>query len=234
MALPKLNNANYELTLPSTGNQLRYRPFLVKEQKALMIAQESEDDKLIENTFAQIISDCVLDEIDPYKLPMFDIEYIFLRIRGKSVGEKVQLKLLCPDDNKTYVDVEIDLEEVDVQMPVDHNNVVEITEDIKLIMKYPSLSDMTNFDTEGQVSSIFDMIKNCVHEVHEGENVYRKIDMSDNDLEEFIDSMSTDNFDNLNNFFETMPKLIHVIEVTNPVTKKKSEIPIEGLQSFFD
>ena len=100
MALPKLNNANYELTLPSTGKQLKYRPFLVKEQKALMIAQESEDDKLIENTFAQIISDCVLDEIDPYKLPMFDIEYIFLRIRGKSVGEKVQLKLLCPDDKK--------------------------------------------------------------------------------------------------------------------------------------
>ena len=119
-------------------------------------------------------------------------------------------------------------------MPVDHSNVVEITEDIKLIMKYPSLSDMTNFDMEGQVSSIFDMIKSCVHEVHEGENVYRKIDMSDNDLEDFIDSMSTDNFDNLNNFFETMPKLIHVIEVTNPVTKKKSEIPIEGLQSFFD
>ena len=234
MALPKLNNANYELTLPSTGKQLKYRPFLVKEQKALMIAQESEDNKLIEDTFAQIISNCVLDEIDPYKLPMFDIEYIFLRIRGKSVGEKVQLKLLCPDDNETYVDVEVDLEKVDVQMPVDHNNVVEITEDIKLIMKYPSLSDMTNFDTEGQVSSIFDMIKNCVHEVHEGENVYRKIDMSDNDLEDFIDSMSTDNFDNLNNFFETMPKLIHVIEVTNPVTKKKSEIPIEGLQSFFE
>ena len=128
MALPKLNNANYELTLPSTGKQLKYRPFLVKEQKALMIAQESEDDKLIENTFAQIISDCVLDEIDPYKLPMFDIEFIFLKIRGKSVGEKVQLKLLCPDDNKTYVDVEIDLEEVDVQMPVDHNNVVKLTE----------------------------------------------------------------------------------------------------------
>ena len=234
MALPKLNNANYELTLPSTGKQLRYRPFLVKEQKALMIAQESEDEKLMENTFAQIISDCILDEIDPYKLPMFDVEYIFLRIRGKSVGEKVQLKLLCPDDNETYVDVEVDLEKVDVQMPVDHNNVVEITEDIKLIMKYPSLSDMTNFDMEGQVSSIFDMIKSCVHEVHEGENVYRKIDMSDNDLEDFIDSMSTDNFDNLNNFFETMPKLIHVIEVTNPVTKKKSEIPIEGLQSFFD
>ena len=233
MALPKLNNANYELTLPSTGKQLKYRPFLVKEQKALMIAQESEDDKLIENTFAQIISDCVLDEIDPYKLPLFDIEFIFLRIRGKSVGEKVQLNLLCPDDNKTRVDVEINLEEVDVQMPVDHNNVVELTEDIKLVMKYPCLTDMTNFDEEGQVQSMFDMIKSCVHEVHDGETVHHRIDMSENDLENFIDSMSTDNFENLSNFFETMPKLIHVIEVTNPVTKKKNEIPIEGLSSFF-
>ena len=233
MALPKLNNANYELTLPSTGKQLRYRPFLVKEQKALMIAQESEDNKLIENTFAQIISDCVLDEIDPYKLPMFDIEFIFLKIRGKSVGEKVQLKLLCPDDKKTYVDVEIDLEEVDVQMPVDHNNIVNLTDDIKLIMKYPSLKDMTGFDPDGQIKSMFDMMKSCVHEIHDGETVHHKIDIQDNDLEEFINSMSTDNFQNLSGFFETMPKLIHVVEVTNPVTKKKNEIPIEGLQSFF-
>jgi hypothetical protein len=234
MALPKLNNANYELTLPSTGKQLRYRPFLVKEQKALMIAQESEDDKLIENTFAQIISDCVLDEIDPYKLPLFDIEFIFLRIRGKSVGEKVQLNLLCPDDNKTRVDVEINLEEVDVQMPVDHSNVVNLTDDIKIIMKYPSLKEMSSFDDGGQVQSMFDMMKGCIHEVHDGETVHHRIDMSENDLENFIDSMSTDNFENMSNFFETMPKLIHVIEVTNPVTKKKSEIPIEGLQSFFD
>ena len=234
MALPKLNNANYELTLPSTGKQLRYRPFLVKEQKALMIAQESEDNKLIENTFAQILTDCVLDEIDPYKLPMFDIEYIFLRIRGKSVGEKVQLNLLCPDDNETRVDVEINLEEVDVQMPVDHNNVVNLTDNIKLVMKYPCLTDMTNFNEEGQVQSMFDMIKSCVYEVHDGETVHHRIDMSENDLEDFIDSMSTDNFENLTNFFETMPKLIHVIEVTNPVTKKKNEIPIEGLASFFD
>jgi len=234
MALPKLNNANYELTLPSTGKQLRYRPFLVKEQKALMIAQESEDDKLIENTFAQIISDCVLDEIDPYKLPLFDIEFIFLRIRGKSVGEKVQLNLLCPDDNETRVDVEINLEEVDVQMPVDHSNVINLTEDIKIIMKYPSLKEMSSFDDGGQVQSMFDMMKGCIHEVHDGETTHHRIDMSENDLDNFIDSMSTDNFENLSNFFETMPKLIHVIEVTNPVTKKKSEIPIEGLSSFFD
>ena len=233
MALPKLNNANYELTLPSTGKQLRYRPFLVKEQKALMIAQESEDDKLIENTFAQIISDCVLDEIDPYKLPMFDVEYIFLRIRGKSVGEKVQLKLLCPDDKKTYVDVEIDLEEVDVQMPVDHNNIVNLTDDIKLIMKYPSLKDMTGFDPDGQIKSMFDMMKSCVHEIHDGETVHHRVDMSEKELDTFLDSMSAQNFETLAVFFETMPKLQHAIEVRNPKTKKKGEVLVEGLQSFF-
>ena len=234
MALPKLNSSTYELELPSTGEKLKYRPFLVKEQKTLMIAQESEDDKQIENAFAQIITDCVLDDVDPYIMPMFDIEYIFLKIRGKSVGEKVKLNLLCPDDEKTRVDVEIDLEEVDVQMPVDHNNIVNLTDDIKLIMKYPSLKDMTGFDPDGQIKSMFDMMKSCVHEIHDGETVHHKIDIQDNDLEEFIDSMSTENFQNLSGFFETMPKLMHVVEVTNPVTKKKSEIPIEGLQSFFD
>jgi hypothetical protein len=205
----------------------------VKEQKALMIAQESEDEKLIENTFAQIINDCVFDDVDPYTMPMFDIEYVFLRIRGKSVGEKVKLNLLCPDDEKTRVDVEIDLEEVDVQMSKDHTNVVDLTKDIKLIMKYPCLKDMAGLDNTGKVSSIFEMIKRCIHEVHDGDTVYNRVDMSEKELDEFIDSMSTENFDQVSNFFETMPKLQHTIEVKNPKTKKKNEILIEGLQSFF-
>ena len=233
MALPKLNILTYELELPSTGEKLKYRPFLVKEQKALMIAQESEDEKLMEHTFAQILNDCVLDDIDPYVMPMFDIEYIFLRIRGKSVGEKVKLNVLCPDDEKTRVDVEIDLEKVDVQMSEDHTNIVNLTKDIKLIMRYPCLRDMTGFDDKGEVSSIFDMIKRCVHEIHDGETVYNKVDISEKELDEFIDSMSTENFENLSAFFETMPKLFHEVEVKNPKTKKKTKIPIEGLQSFF-
>ena len=179
MALPKLNSSTYELELPSTGEKLKYRPFLVKEQKTLMIAQESEDDKQIENAFAQIITDCVLDDVDPYIMPMFDIEYIFLKIRGKSVGEKVKLNLLCPDDEKTRVDVEIDLEEVDVQMSKDHTNVVDLTEDVKMIMRYPCLKDMSGFDDTGEVSSMFDMIKRCVYEIHDGENIYNKVDISD-------------------------------------------------------
>ena len=233
MALPKLNTLTYELELPSSGEKLRYRPFLVKEQKALMIAQESEDNKLIENTFAQIINDCVFDDVDPYTMPMFDIEYVFLRIRGKSVGEKVKLNVLCPDDEKTRVDVEINLEEVDVQMSEEHTNVVDITKDIKLIMRYPCLKDMSGFDDTGEVSSMFDMIKRCIHEVHDGETVHNKVDISEKELDEFIDSMSTDNFEKVSNFFSTMPKLYHEIEVKNPKTKKKNKIPIEGLQSFF-
>ena len=233
MALPKLNNATYELTLPSTGEQVKYRPFLVKEQKALMIAQESEDDKQIENTLAQILNDCVLEDIDPYKMPVFDVEYLFLRIRGKSVGEKVTVRLLCPDDEKTRVDVDINLEEVDVQMSNDHTNVIRLTKDISLVMRYPRFEDMSGFDNESQTNSLFDMIKRCVHEIHDGDTIHHRVDMSEKELETFIESMSTQNLEEVSVFFDTMPKLIHIVKAKNPKTKKKVEIPIEGLQSFF-
>jgi len=233
MALPKLSNVTYELNLPSTGEKLKFRPFLVKEQKALMIAQESEDDKQIENAFAQIINDCSFGELDAYTMPMFDVEYVFLQMRGKSVGEKVKLNLLCPDDEKTRVDVEVDLKDVNVQMSEEHTNIIQLTDNISIIMKYPTLSDMSGFDDKGQIQSIFEMIKRCVNEVHNGEDVHNKVDISEKELDEFIDSMSTENFEKVSAFFETMPKLQHVIEVKNPKTKKKNEILIEGLQSFF-
>ena len=233
MALPKLNTVTYDLTLPSTGQKLEYRPFLVKEQKALMIAQESGDDKQIEKAFAQIINDCVIDEVNPYELPMFDVEYIFLRVRGKSVGEKVKLNVVCPDDKKTRVDVEVNLEEVDVQMEKDHTSTIELSNDVSMVMRYPCLKDMIGFDDCGKITNIFSMIKRCIHEVRQGEKVFNKVDMSEKELDEFVDSMSSDNFDAVTNFFNTMPKLIHVVEVTNPKTKKKNEVPIEGLQSFF-
>ena len=233
MALPQLKTLTYELNLPSTGKAVKYRPFLVKEQKNLMIAQESDDAKIIENAFADIINDCTFGEIDPYKMPLFDIEYVFLRLRGKSVGEKIKLNVLCPDDEKTRVDVEINLEEVAIQMHGDHTNVVEVTDSISVIMKYPSLSDMDGFDASGRVESLFDMLKRCVHEIHDGDDVYARVDMSEKELNEFIESMSTEQFENLSTFFETMPKLQHAIEVTNPKTKKKGEVLIEGLQNFF-
>ena len=233
MALPKLDIVQYELELPSTGETLKYRPFLVKEQKALMIAQESEDDKQIEMAFAKIINDCVLDKIDPYKMPMFDIEYVFLKIRAKSVGETVTLNVLCPDDEVTRVNVDVNLEEIDVQMSKDHTNVIGLTEDIKLIMKYPSLGDMSGFDGEGDVKSIFGMIKRCIHEIHDGETIHNKVDMSEKELDVFIDSMSTQHFESLTQFFDTMPKLLHVVTTKNPKTKKKVNIEIEGVQNFF-
>ena len=234
MGLPKLNSANYELSLPSTGATIKYRPFLVKEQKALMIAQESEDDKVIENTFAQIITNCVEDKVDPYKMPMFDIEYVFLKIRSKSVGEIAELRVTCPDDEETKVNVSIPLEEVDVQMKENHTNVITLTDDISVIMRYPCLGDMKGFNTLGETKSLFEMVKRCIHEVHDGEEIYRRVDMSEKDLEDFIDSMSSKNFESVGEFFSSMPKLSYDLEVVNPKTKVKSVIPIEGLQSFFE
>ncbi len=233
MALPKLNTATYELDLPSTGEKLKYRPWLVKEQKILLMAQEGENEKEIESAFANIISECTFGSIDPYENPMFDLEYIFLHLRSKSVGEKITINILCPDDEKTRVDVNIDLAEVGIQMKEDHTNVIQLTDKISMHMRYPTLSDTKGLEDKQQTAQIFQTIKNCVHEIHDGDTIHNKVDMSDKDLDEFIDSMSQENFDKLSNFFDTMPKLQHIVKVKNPKTKKVSEVPIEGLQSFF-
>ena len=199
-----------------------------------MIAQDSEDDKVIESTFAQIINDCVADNVDPYKMPMFDIEYVFLKIRGKSVGEVVDLKVTCPDDEETQISVSIPLDEVKVQMSETHTNVVTLSNDISVIMRYPCLGDMKGFNALGETKSLFEMIKRCIHEVHDGEEVYHRVDMSEKDLEDFIDSMSSKNFESIGEFFTSMPKLSYDLEIVNPKTKVKSVMPIEGLQSFFE
>ena len=233
MALPKLNTPLYELELPSTGEKIKYRPWLIKEQKILMLAQESEEDKEIEAAFANIVNECTFGKIDPYENPLFDIEYVFLQLRGKSVGQKVKLNLLCPDDEKTRVEHEVDLEDVAVQMPDNHTNVIQITDNISMIMRYPKLSDMAGFTEEGEIKQIFDMVKRCVVEIRDGKTVHNKVDISDKELEEFIESMDQSSFELVSNFFETMPKLIHEVSVTNPETKKKNKIAIEGLQSFF-
>ena len=232
MALPKLNTATYELDLPSTGEKLKYRPWLVKEQKILLMAQEGENEKEIESAFANIIHECTFGSIDPYENPMFDLEYIFLHLRSKSVGEKITINILCPDDEKTRVDVNVDLAEVGIQMKEDHTNVIQLTDKISMHMRYPTLSDTKGLEDKQQTAQIFQTIKNCVHEIHDGDTIHNKVDMSDKDLDEFIDSMSQENFDKLSNFFDTMPKLQHIVKVKNPKTKKVSDVPIEGLQSF--
>jgi hypothetical protein len=235
MALPKLETPVYELEQPSTGETIKYRPFLVKEQKTLMMASESNDDKQVKEALAGLISNCTFSKLDPYKIPIFDIEFLFLRIRGKSVGEKVDLNLLCPDDNETRVSKSINLEDIGVNMEVGHTNEINITDKIKMVMRYPTLNDVTDIVGEtDDIENLFLMIRQCVHEIHDGEKVYNKVDMSDSELKDFIESLTTEQFENLNKFFDTMPKVQHSVEVTNPKTKKKGEVVIEGIQSFFD
>jgi hypothetical protein len=233
MALPKLTTPTYELELPSTAEPVKYRPWQVREQKILMIAQESEDTKQIEEAFASIIRSCTFDKIDPYNSPLFDIEYIFLQLRGRSVGGKVKLDLLCEDDGVTRVEKEINLENVEVQVDSDHESIIKITKDIEVHMRYPQLADMSLISIDGEVNQIFEMIKRCILEIHDGETVHNRVDISNKELDKFIDSMGQEHFEKISNFFETMPKLRHEIKVTNPKTKKKNDITVEGLESFF-
>ena len=234
MALPKLETPTYELELPSTGEKINYRPFLVKEQKVLMIAQGSSDEKTISNSIGTLVSNCTFNKIDPSKSPMFDIEYIFLKLRAKSVGETVELSVTCPDDNKTNVPVKINLDEINVQMTTGHTNIVNLTDDIKLHLRYPLLNDMQKLEGETQVDKVFNILLNCIHEVHHGDKIYNAVDVTKKDLETFIDQMTTEQLQSVMDFFDTMPKVRHVIQVTNPNTKKKGEVVLEGLQNFLE
>ena len=233
MGLPKLDTPTYRLTLPSTGEEIQYRPFLVKEQKLLMMAQESEEDQQIVDAVTSLVKTCTFDKIDADNSPMFDVEYIFLQIRGKSVGEKVQLRLICPDDEETTVDAEVDINDIAVQMTEDHTNEVQITDTVKLFLKYPVLKDMRGLMVNtSEMQQIFSVLTKCVHEIHYGEQIFSKIDISEKDIDEFIDQLTTDQFKGITNFFDTMPKLRHVIPITNPKTKVESEGVVEGLASF--
>jgi len=231
MALPKLNTPQHELELPSTGEKIKFRPFLVKEQKLLMMAQESDKEEEISEAIMNIIDSCTTG-IDARKLPIFDIEYVFLKLRTKSVGETAEIKVKCPDDNKTFVDVTIKLDEVAVHMTADHTNVVQLTDNIKMIMKYPLMNDMKGVDFSDGITGTFSLISKCVHEIHDGDNIHNRIDMTDIELNDFIDTMDTQQFEKIMDFFNTMPKLRHAITVVNPKTKKKGEVMLEGLDSF--
>ena len=235
MALPKLDTPTYELELPSTGEKIKYRPFLVKEQKNLMIASESEDENEIQNALANLITECTFGEIDPYVVPIFDVEFMFLRIRGKSVGEKIELNVLCPDDNKTRTDITINLEDIDVHMEATHNNEISVTDNITIFMRYPTLKDMTYITPDStDVASVFNLIKRCIAEIHDKKIVHNRIDISEKELDEFIDNLPSAIFETLGDFFTSMPKVQHPVKVTNPITKKKGEVIIEGIQSFFE
>ena len=235
MALPKLNTNKFELEVPSTGEKIDFRPFLVKEQKVLMIVQESEDAIVIQKAIADTIESCTFGQVDPWTIPSFDLEYIFINIRGKSIGEELELQVTCPDDGETVVPITIDLEKIKVVEHDDHINIISLTDDIDMYMSYPTMKDVSAIQAAdaNDTEQLFSMIKTCILSIHDGDDIHNKVDITDKDLSEFIDSMSTQNLNNINDFFTTMPKLEHKVKVKNPNTKVESEVTLSGFDDFF-
>ena len=236
MTLPTLETQTYELTLPSADVKVKYRPFLVKEEKILLQAMESENQKEIIQALKDIVSACTFEKINAEELPTFDLEYIFLQIRSKSVGEVAKLKVLCPDDKQTYADVDVDLSTIDVQVDEKHTNNILIDEEKKLgiIMKYPTLNSMNNsLNKKLDSEVIFDVLRNSIYEIYQGEKTFKASDYSKDELQKFIDSLDSKTFNKVQSFYETMPKLMHEIEITNPKTNVKSKVVLQGLSDFF-
>ena len=236
MALPKLNTPTYELEMPSTDEKISYRPFLVKEEKILLLAMESGKNEDIIQAVKDIVSECTFNKINLGTLPMFDIEYIFLNIRAKSVGEISTLKVLCPDDKKTYTNIELDLSKVQVQVGDEHTNKIELTDDMGMIMTYPTIDSFQKTGIQQiNTSNMLDVIGSCILQIYEekGKKVYEVKDQTKKELTEFIESMNTAQFKKIQKFFDTMPKLKHEITVKNPKTKKESKITLQGLNDFF-
>ena len=239
MPLPKIATPTYELDLPSTGKTITYRPFLVKEEKVLVIALESEDTKQITNAIKAVLKNCVFTKgVKVENLPTFDIEYLFLNIRGKSVGEEIEVKITCPDDGKTQVSVNIPIDEIQIQKNDNHTNKVKLDDDLMMEMKYPSLSEFikNNFDfNDGGkvVDQSFDLIATCIDKIYSQEEVWVGSDCTKKEVRDFLDSMNSYQFKQIEEFFETMPKLSHEVKFTNPNTKVENTVLLEGLSSFF-
>tara|TARA_Y100001938_G_C8070360_1_gene422698 strand:+ start:1033 stop:1749 length:717 start_codon:yes stop_codon:yes gene_type:complete len=237
MTLPSIETPRYELTLPSTDKVIQFRPFLVKEEKILLVAMESNNNNEILNAIKEILTACTYEDIDVNTLPIFDIEYIFLQIRSKSVGEVSKVKLLCPDDNETYADVEIDLTKVNVQVDDAHTNNVVIDEKRKLgiVFNYPTLEmtkagfDMTNTD----IDTLFDIMAKSINHIYEGDKIYPSKDSTKEEMKKFLEGLPQTAFNKIKTFFETMPQLRHSVEVENPKTKVKSTIVLKGIRDFF-
>ena len=238
MPLPKIAAPTYELELPSTGELIQFRPFLVKEEKLLVIAMESEDTKQITNALKSVIKNCILTKgIKIETLPTFDIEYLFLNIRGKSVGEELDVNIICPDDGKTEVSVMINLEDIEVQKNDEHEKKIKIDDSIMIEMKYPSLDQFikNNFDfnKKNAMDQSFELIASCIGTIFTEEEAWSTADCSKKEVTEFLESMNSSQFKGIEKFFETMPKLSHKVSVKNPKTKVESEVVLEGLASFF-
>ena len=240
MPLPKIATPSYELELPSTGKTIQYRPFLVKEEKLLVIALESEDMKQITNAIKAVIRACVLTKgIKVETLPTFDIEYLFLNIRGKSVGEDIVVNITCPDDEKTQVTTNINLDDIQVKKPEGHSNQIKLDNDLMMELKYPSLNEFikNNFDpndlSKNPMEQSFDLVGSCIDKIYNQDEVWAAADCTKKEISDFLDSMNSSQFKEVENFFESMPKLSHTVKITNPNTKVESDIVLEGLASFF-
>ena len=238
MPLPKIATPTYELVLPSSGRKIKYRPFLVKEEKILIIALESQDQKQIATAVKSILSSCILTrgtKVD--KLSTFDIEYLFLNVRGKSVGEQIEVMVTCPDDGKTQVPMSINIDSIKVQKDDDHTPDIVLDDMYTLRMKYPSLTEFikNNFGSldEMSVDDTFDLIASCIDQVYSEEESWASEECTKKELTTFVESLNSNQFKKVEKFFETMPKLSHKVKVTNPNTNVESEIKIEGLQNFF-
>jgi hypothetical protein len=237
MALPKLTTPTYELEIPSTDEKIKYRPFLVKEEKILMMAMESKASADITQAVKDIVSECTFNKIDISNMPMFDVEYIFLQIRSKSVGEISKLKLLCPDDEKTYADIELNLDDVKVQVGEDHTNKIELDKGMGMIMRYPTIDSFSETGIKDiNPGNMLDVISTCILQIYEknGEKTYDPKDQTKKELTEFIEQLNTKQFREVQKFFETMPKLKHEITIKNPKTKKESKVTLTGLNDFFE
>ena len=237
MALPVLTIPTYELEVPSTDEKIKYRPFLVKEEKILLIALESGENKDIVQAVKTIVDECTFNKLKLGKMPMFDVEYIFLQIRSKSVGEVSTLNLLCPDDGKTYAKVELDLTEVQVQVDEEHNPKIELTDDMGMIMTYPNIDSMASTGiTNINASNMLDIIVSCIEQIYDkgGEEVHMAVDSTKKELLEFIEQLNTKQFAEVQKFFDTMPKLTKTVTVKNPKTKKETEVVLTGLSDFFE
>ena len=236
MALPKLTTPTYELEIPSTDEKIKFRPFLVKEEKILMMAMESKSSADITQAVKDIVLECTFNKVKIDDMPMFDVEYIFLQIRSKSVGEVSKLKLLCPDDGKTYAEVELDLNEVKVQVGDNHTNKIALGNGMGMIMKYPTIDSFSETGIRDITpDNMLDVIGSCILQIFEkkGEKVYDTKDQTKKEVTDFIESLNTKQFKDVQHFFETMPKLKHEITLKNPKTKKESKIMLNGLNDFF-
>ena len=238
MPLPTIATPTYELELPSTGKTVKYRPFLVKEEKLLVLALESEDNKQISTAIQAVLKSCIKSRgVKVEQLPTFDIEYLFLHIRGKSVGEEIEVNLICPDDNKTSVPVTINIDDIAVQKSKDHNKQIKLDKNLMMELKYPSLEQFVknNFDFEegSQVDQSFEVIAGCIDKIYTEEEVWSTSDCTKKEVTNFLEQMSSKQFKQVEEFFTTMPKLSHEVEITNPNTKVKSTVVLEGLSSFF-